>query len=70
PAASRQGVASVWRAIDAARKESGAAHRPESIRLRAPGRVLFEKRAAPRSGGARKGEGGKGSVEPAGGSGV
>ncbi len=69
PAASRQGVASVWRAIDTGPEGAGAAHRRNRFAY-APGRVLFEKRAAPRRG-AQEGGGGKGlGCEPAGGSGV
>lgn len=70
PPPSRQGVSSIWRAIDAARKASKLSHGPEAVRLREPGRVLFEKRKPPRSQRAKNREGGKGSVEPAGRSGV
>ncbi len=65
-----RGVAGVWRAVDAALKESRSAGRPAPIRLRDAGRVLFEKPSGSRSIGPKKREGGKGSVGPAGTSGV
>lgn len=67
PAESRPGVSSVWRAIDAARKASEASGRPEPVRWRQPGRVLFEKGGIPRPNSDKKREGRKGSDEPAGG---
>jgi hypothetical protein len=49
PAERRVGISGLWRAIDAARKESLSDLRPAPIRLRAPGRVLFERSTRPPS---------------------
>jgi hypothetical protein len=70
PSATRPGAARLWRAIDTARDASEGSRRPAPIRLREPGRVLFEERNPSRSRPDKKWEGGKGSAGPAGESGV
>jgi hypothetical protein len=69
-AATRPAAGNIWKAIDAARRSADSSPRPAAIRLREPGRVLFERGETPRSVTGKKREGGKGSAEPAVGSGV
>jgi hypothetical protein len=59
PPASRLGVSNLWRDIDAARKDSESPDRPVPVRIRLPGRVLFERGAASHSNVGRKREGEK-----------
>ncbi len=65
PALRHRGVASIWRAIDAARIESKSSVVPDAVRLRKPGQVLFENRPGARGRGTEKNAGGKGSAGPA-----
>lgn len=60
PTPGRSATAGLWRAIDSARQQADVRHPPRSIRLRAPGRLLFEPRGSARleQGGARKGSDG------------
>jgi hypothetical protein len=66
PLLRRSDATRLWSAIDAARKEADAADRPASLRLRAPGRRLFEPGGTAPSMAARKRTAGRGSAEPAG----
>jgi hypothetical protein len=71
PAFAIRGTQTVWRAVDAAQRESLRENRPAAVRLRAAGQVLFEKRGGSLSKlDRKKREGGKGSVEPGTGSGA
>ena len=66
PAPARRGVADAWRSIDAARRHAESENRPAAVRLRAAGRVLFERAAPRRSTVGKKKESGRSSVGPAG----
>jgi hypothetical protein len=67
PRGSRLGASNLWRDIDAARSDSESTARPVAVRLRLPGKVLFEGRSTARQKMGKEREGGKGSVNPNGG---
>lgn len=69
PPETRRSTLGIWRQVDRARAGALTSPRPDAVRLREPGRVLFEKGPARDRATSKKREGGKGSVKPAGGSG-